>query len=384
MRVVARWIRVRRYLIAAFPGIPLFLLSAGAVFIYLRYSAVIDERLHAGLFQNSQNVYGAPLVLNEGDTLTEPELAALLHTARLNQSGNRPGTFQISGKTVDIRPFEGPPARVIFGDKQRISRIEVAGREARSVSLGYPLLANLSAGREKRRMVTFDEIPPVLVHAVVSAEDKRFFHHSGLDVPRIAKAAWVDFRDARKEQGASTLTMQLVRGLWLQPEKRWKRKLAEAVMTVHLERKLSKQKIFEAYANQVYLGRQTAYNIHGFAEGARAIFGKDLRELTLPEAALLAGMVQRPSYFNPFRYPERARQRRDLVLALMHENGYITAPAYRAAVNAPLNVAARQERDDSFGAQYFLDLLNDELPRADRSGQTAGDDNAKNVYTTSI
>ena len=202
-------------------------------------------------------------------------------------------------------------------------------------------------------MVTFPELPLVLVNAVVSVEDRRFFHHRGLDLPRIAKAAYIDVREHRKEQGASTLTMQLVRGLWLQPEKRWNRKIAEAMMTVHLERTWSKEEIFTAYANLVFLGRQAAYNIHGFAAASQLFFDKELRNLSLPEAALLAGMVQRPSYFNPYRNPEHAKERRDVVLGLMRDNKYITMAEYAEATNAPLKVVRIRRTQRSIGCPVF-------------------------------
>ena len=132
--------------------------------------------------------------------------------------------------------------------------------------------------------------------------------------------------------------MQLVRGLWLEPDKLWMRKLAEALMTIHLEREWTKEKIFETYVNQVYLGRQAAYSVHGFGEASRLFFGKELRDISLPEAALMAGLVQRPSYFNPFRYPGRVKERRDLVLSMMLENNYITSAQYAAAVAEPVRV----------------------------------------------
>src|SRR5207249_3369110 len=118
---------------------------------------------------------------------------------------------------------------------------------------------------ERRRLVRFNDIPPGLVHAVISVEDKRFFAHSGFDPLRMMKAAWVDLRSGKKRQGASTLTMQLARSFWLEPEKRWKRKIEELIITLHMERKLTKQQIFEFYANQVYLGRRESFSIGGFA-----------------------------------------------------------------------------------------------------------------------
>jgi penicillin-binding protein 1B len=352
---------------------------------YHHYAKVTDELLQGGAFQRSVDIYASPLVLSNGDGFTLPELGVVLRQAGFTESSSRaPGTYRSENAWVDVFAAAGTksiPVRLTVRDK-RIVRVEVDGHDTKTWTAGYPLMASLTAGREKadrekRRMVKFQEIPPVLVHAVVSAEDKHFFQHSGLDLPRIAKAAYVDFREGRKEQGASTLTMQLVRGLWLQPDKKWKRKVAEAMMTIHLERKWSKEAIFETYANQVFLGRQAAYSIHGFSEGARVFFGKPLRDLSLPEAALLAGMVQRPSYFNPYRHPDRAAERRDLVLLLMKSNGYISDAAYRAAVKTPLAVAGFAERDDSYGEPYFLDLVTEEIQETDQT-----DDPARKVYTT--
>ena len=185
----------------------------------------------------------------------------------------------------------------------------------------------------------FSEIPRALVDAVVSVEDKHFFTHSGLDLLRMLKAAYVDLREARKQQGASTLSMQLARGLWLQPDKKWKRKFAEVLITMHLEHKLTKKQIFAFYCNQVYLGRQGTFSINGFGEAAHTYFDKDVSQLTLPEAALLAGLVQRPSYYNPFRYPDRARERRDMVLRLMRNNHRLTDSQYHAALETPVKLS---------------------------------------------
>jgi penicillin-binding protein 1B len=358
-------------------AIPLALIGIGATLAYRHYSALIDAQLEGGPFQDAANIYGAPFVISEGDSLSEAELANDLSLAGYTAgTGGKPRTFAESRDEVLAAPAEGGSAIVFFtGDK--VSRIAVNGATVKTWSAGAPLLTSLTASREKRHMVSFGEIPRELVDAVTAAEDKHFFKHRGLDMPRIVKAAYVDFRDHRKEQGASTLTMQLVRGLWLHPEKKWKRKVAEAIMTIHLERKWSKEKIFETYANEVYLGREAAYSIHGFAEGSRAFFGKPLSELTLPQAAMLAGMVQRPSYFNPFRNPDRTKERRDLVLYLMKANGFISADAYRDAVDAPLGVVAQEKDDDALGTSYFLDLVTDELQNSSNEKEPTPD-----VYTT--
>src|SRR5665213_1913547 len=362
-------------------SIPLlaFLIVAG--FYYHRYSSLIDAQLLDGPFSNSLNIYGAAGILNDGDALTAGDIEAELRLTGYGSANNgKPGTFHESSQGLDVIPLAGTggsPVRIVISADREILRIEINGRDVKTWTAGYPLLENLSPGREKRRMVTFHDLPPTLVNAVVSVEDKHFFHHSGLDLPRIVKAAWIDIREGRKEQGASTLTMQLVRGLWLHPGKRWKRKAAEAMMAIHLERKWSKEEIFTAYANLIFLGREQAYSIHGFAEASQLFFGKAPRGLTLPEAALLAGMVQRPSYFNPYRNPEHAKERRDVVLGLMLDNRYITASAYRKAIETPIALVRPADRNNPLAAPYFLDLVSDELRSIDQP-----EDGARSVYTT--
>ena len=289
----------------------------------------------------------------------------------------------VANNEVDVYPgprsYFRPDPAAIHWKKGTISKLIGLNshQDLEQYSLEPELISNFSGSeREMRRLVHFNDIPPVLVHAVVSAEDKRFFEHAGFDPLRIIKAAYVDLKEHRKEQGASTLTMQLARGLYLHPEKRWRRKFSELMITTILEQRLSKQQIFEVYSNQVYLGRYATYNVHGFGEAAEAYFGKNIRRLNLTEAALLAGMIQRPSYFDPFRYPDRAKARRNLVLRLMRDNRYITQEQYAAATAAPLGLAPR--RVDARDAPYFLALMNDELQRRLPSAASG----TYQVYTT--
>lgn len=347
----------------------------GSIF-YIRYARQIDRQIESGVFADSVNVYASPLYLSVGDVLSPEDLAFELGIAGYRRSEDgQPLTYRTRRGWVEIFPEDSAdPARVLLGGGG-VAHIESRNKELKEVRLASPLITMLSAKKEERLPVTFRQIPAVLVNAVLSAEDKRFFQHDGFDLPRIVKAAYEDLKDGRKEQGASTLTMQLVRGLWLNQKKRWMRKIAEALMTLHIERTWSKERIFETYANQVYLGRQADYSLHGFGEGARMFFGKKLADLTLPEAALLAGMVQRPSYFNPFRSPERAKERRNLVLALMRNNGYITQEQYERAVDEPVRVAGDSLNEAR--APWFLDLVNDELQR-----RRSNDDEIRSVYST--
>ncbi|MES1257395.1 MAG: transglycosylase domain-containing protein [Acidobacteriota bacterium] len=364
-------------------SVPLLAVIVLAGIVYAHYSSELDRQLRAGAFPESANIYAAPLVLNIGDVVPLAGLRSQLNLCGYRESGkSAPATFHISGNTLDVVPPRERgllAARILFGGKEQILRIAVDGRDAKTWVAGHPLMANLSnlsTGPEKRHFVTFRQIPSSLVQAVLSVEDKHFFEHQGIDLPRLAEAAWVDFRDQRKEQGASTLTMQLVRGLWLQPAKRWRRKIAEAMMTIHLERRWPKEEIFQTYANHVFLGKQGAYDIRGFAEAARMYFGEELRNLSVAQAALLAGMVQRPSYFNPYRHPERAKERRDLVLALMRTNGYIDQAQYAEAAAAPLRVIDQGQADELYGAPWVLDVVGSEMPRDESGGVT------KNIYTT--
>ncbi|MEJ7605871.1 MAG: biosynthetic peptidoglycan transglycosylase [Bryobacteraceae bacterium] len=230
----------------------------------------------------------------------------------------------------------------------------------RTVPYEPELITNLfDRTREKRRIVRFSDLPKVLVNAVVSVEDKRFFQHSGFDPLRIIKAAYIDLKAGRHAQGASTLSMQLARGFWLTPEKTVRRKLAETMITLHLEKKLSKEKIFEYYANNVDLGRRGSFAIRGFGEAAQSYFGTDVRDLNLAQAATLAGLIQRPSFTNPVRWPDRARSRRNRVLTLMRENGYIDDREY--AVASEQDVVVARSGSESTDAPYFVDLVNESL-----------------------
>ncbi len=264
-----------------------------------------------------------------------------------------------------------------------VDRKLAAGAFSRTIDIyadSPPLLVmNVSLqGRETRRIVPFSELPKPLVDAVVSVEDKRFFRHEGFDPLRMIKAAYVDLRDGRREQGASTLSMQLARSLLLVSDKKWGRKIAEFAIAMRLEQKLSKRQIFEYYCNQVYLGRLATYSLHGFGAAAHAYFDKDVRDLTLPEAATLAGLIQRPSYYHPWGNLDRLRDRRNLVLAQMLHAGCIGQEDYERAVSAPLKIAP--EKMDRAGAPYFVDLVADELRKKAGDSEAAGA--AQKVSTT--
>lgn len=357
---------VGRFLLAA-TALVLILGLGVFTYYYSRYSRLIDQKLRVGPFANTSKIFAAPRLVAVGDAMNIGDVVAELRRSGYSESrGNEIGYYHLRPDAIEV--FPGPDsyfdqeAGVIKFAGGKISGIVSLrdNTERTQYQLEPRLITNLSdRNREKRRLVKFDDIPKVLVNAVTSAEDKRFFQHAGFDPFRIIAAAYADLKSGRKEQGASTLSQQLARGLWLSPEKRWTRKLAELLITLQLEQKLSKDEIFEDYANQIYLGRHGSFSIHGFGEAAQAYFAKDLRQLTLPEAAALAGMIQRPGYFNPFKYPDRVRERRNIVLELMKQNGQISDREYAQAVETPLTIV--KGASQSVEAPYFVDLVNDAL-----------------------
>ncbi len=351
-------------------GAAVFLVTIGLLtftYYYVKYARLIDEKLSGGAFPNTAMLFAAPKVVAVGDQASGAEVVTQLKRAGYTESrGNRMGWYHVRSDAVEIFPgpdsyFDQEAGVIRFATGAVSQIISLRDNTERTQYLLEPeLITNLfDRKREKRRLVKFGDIPKVMVNAVVSAEDKRFFQHAGFDPIAIIRSAYVDVRQRRHAQGASTLTMQLARSLWLDQQKTWRRKAAETLITLHLEQKLTKEQIFEYYANEIDLGRRGSFAIRGFGEGAQAFFGKDLREITLPEAATLAGVIQQPSFTNPFRWPERARNRRNWVLSQMRENGYVGDRDYALAIESPL-VLARGAME-SLDAPYFVDLVNDDL-----------------------
>jgi penicillin-binding protein 1B len=361
------WRQILQWVAVASGAIVLATLVAFGV-VYHRVSKQVDERLAAGPFQNAVTYYAAPEVVSVGDAVSPAELAEALKRSGINSTASENSVVVNSAVPAEIQFAKGQISAIVDVNHRHVARYELPAQ----------LITNLSnQGRSKRLMVTYSDMPPALVHAIVSAEDKRFFAHSGFDVFRIGKAVYVDLRERRKEQGASTISMQLARNLWLARDKNWKRKMREALITFHLERKLSKQQILEDYCNAVYLGGQGTFSISGFGQAARTYFNKDIQQLNLTESAMLAGLIQRPSYLNPFRNPGRVLERRNIVLALMRENKYITKAEYENAVAAPLGL--HPGATDLSETQYFLDIASDEAARKLEDRQPAG---SAEVYTT--
>ncbi len=228
---------------------------------------------------------------------------------------------------------------------------------------------------EKRSMVPLSEIPVDLQNAVVAMEDREFFEHAGLSFRGIFRAALHDLIHVSAKQGASTLTQQLSRGVFLSQEKKIIRKIREIILAVQIEHQFSKQEILQLYLNQMYLGR----GAYGVKSAAKRYFNKELSELTTGEAAIIVGLVPAPERYNPFTNPERSRQRRDLVLSVMKEQGYITQEEYEAAKQEPM--PTRQTITEEYKpGLYFIEHIRRMLE--EKYGTETVWKGGLNIYTT--
>ncbi len=376
--------RVGRFLVlTCIVCIVLFAIVFGIA--YHHYQGVVDERLaHGPLFASVAQIFAAPQEVRPGQRLAAASIAASLRRAGYN--GNPLlGTFELRGNKVLIKPgpqsFHSTDGATITSVNDQVQSITAEnGVALGSYQLEPQLITALSEdkNRTKRRLVTYQDIPPRLVQAVVAIEDHRFFEHSGVNYVRLAKCVIADTFTHQRECGGSTLTMQLARGFFLTPARTKKRKLEEIMITYQLESRFNKQQIFEMYANQINLGQRGSFAVNGFGEAAQAFFGKDLRQLDTAECAMLAGIVNRPNKLNPYRHPDAAIARRNLVLDQMVETGALTSAEGQRAKAEPIHLAPSNV--DASEAPYFVDLVHDQIVQ--RVGDQELTHDSLRIYTS--
>ena len=331
---------------------------------YKYYSRIIDARLASGYLTSRPGLYAAPRTLRAGQKLTRADLVVALRRAGYVKSEGSniwSGSFRESDAAIEIRPNASQTrstiVKISFDDDKKISEVTEDAISIDSFTLEPEVISNDLLSKEgKREAVRFSEIPPVLVHAILATEDHRFFQHAGLDVFGIARALLRNAGEDRLGQGGSTITQQLVKNTYLSPERTLRRKFAEAMLSYALERRLSKEDIFALYCNEVYLGQRDAVAVRGVEEAARVYFGKELKDLSLSEAATIAGMIQGPMRFSPTQHAEAAQARRNLVLGAMTRDGWIAAEQARATSSEPVLVTPSSPSDNSL-APYFVDYV---------------------------
>jgi penicillin-binding protein 1B len=360
-------------------------------YLYVSYGRMIDARLHGERDRAIPRVFARPLSLQAGQSLSQTELVARLNDVGYAQRTRveQTGEFAVDRNTVVILSrsgdHAGKPVTITFPEPpvarkrgvapplppQRIVRIQGGTRTLDRVTLDAPLLTALLSGpREKRRRVALDTIPARMRDAVLAIEDRRFYYHPGVDPIRVVGAMLTNvFGDRPYLVGGSTITQQLARNFFLTEQmaveqqtrqRSWRRKVLEQFMSVILETKATKDEILELYLNDVYLGHRGSFALHGVAEASKMYFGKDVRNLTLAESALIAGIIQSPFNHSPFNNLERATDRRNVVLNAMADGGYITPDAAERAKQEPITVAARAVDNE---APYFVDYIGDVLDR---------------------
>ncbi len=354
-------------------------------YFWFDFSSRIDQKLLSGeVFTPSAGVYSAPKTLKTGEALTIPELVEYLKSAgyieRNNQADASRSRYVVEGDIVGIEPgmtgtVDGkkifPSLTVKFSkDLKTVAAIgdRDANTQVNEVKLEPKILSSIAAeGDGRRKTVTFNDLPPHLVKAITNTEDRAFFEHYGVNVRGIARALWRRYEgddgSPLANQGGSSITQQLVKNLLLTREQTIERKVTEAYMSLILETRLSKQEIFTLYANQIYLGQQSGVSIYGVGEAANAYFGKDVSQLTVPEAAFLAGIIRSPNRYNPYKNPDRVKERRNQVLESMTKTGEITPEQFAEYRDLPIELKQVTNSKDLQGMPYFSQYAIEELPK---------------------
>ncbi|TDL97666.1 penicillin-binding protein 1B [Stutzerimonas stutzeri ATCC 17588 = LMG 11199] len=338
--------------------------------IYL--DAVVQEKFSGKRWTIPAKVYARPLELFVGQKLAKTDFLAELDALgyRREKAVSGPGGASVAGNDIELHTrgfqfYEGAEQsqrlRVRFsGDF--VAGLSAANGGSLPVARLEPVLIGglYPAHNEDRILIKLDQVPPYLVETLVAVEDREFFNHFGVSPKSIARAVWVNLTAGQVRQGGSTLTQQLVKNFYLTNERSLSRKATEAMMAVLLELHYDKEEILEAYLNEVFLGQDGRRAIHGFGLASQYFFGQPLVELKLPQVALLVGMVKGPTYYNPRRNPERALERRNLVLDLLAEQQVVSAEDIAKAKQAPLGVTQRGSMADS-SYPAFLDLVKRQL-----------------------
>lgn len=366
--------------------------TAGVFYVWNLNQSVVAQ-FEGNRFTIPSAVFSSPTELRVGGGGDRDRLVALLRELDYVPSADaqvRTGEYRLDGSGLLLSTYgfvlskdRGQAARRLRIDFDRGAITAIVDREsgARLNRLQLePLLLGRFYGpnRETRKLVSFHDVSDRFVPALLAAEDSRFFEHPGIDILGVGRALWTNLRHGGVRQGGSTITQQLVKNLWLTPERTYQRKFNEAMIALLLERNYGKSEILEAYANVIYLGQRGSVSIIGVGQASRHYFGKEPEDLTWAESATLAGLIRAPAHYNPFRHPERSKARRDGVLNQLHSLGFLDAETLNEAKAESFR--SEPPTETARHAPYFVDYLSRTLTAEhdEEELQTAG----LNVYST--
>lgn len=353
----------------------LLLLFSLVAVVYLAYlDQIVTPKFAGKRWAVPARIYGRAMELYPGAPIGQEQfLDELQRLGYRNIAGsNRSGTWSQNGGQILVRTrdFEfwdgtqtGSNLALNFSGGRLVSMQDISGAERALVRMEAPEIGSIyPTHNEDRVLVKYSDLPKMLVRALVEVEDRDFFTHHGVDPKAILRATWANLTAGRLVQGGSTLTQQLVKNFYLTSERTLYRKANEALMALLLDARNPKEDILEAYANEIYLGQDGNRAIHGFGLASHFYFNRPLNELDLPRVALLAALVRGPSYYDPRRHPNRAKERRNLVLEILQQRGVISDKLKQAAVNADLGITAKG--NNTRGRYHaFLDLIRRQLRR---------------------
>lgn len=345
--------------------------------IYMKHlDGVVQVKFAGKLWSVPAHVYARPLELFPGAKVPQKQLIHEIRELgyRAVDQVSSPGTYSLSDKnglSLHTRGFAfwdgaepGRTLHISFNTKGVQSIRDDQGSELPLVRLEPVQIGSINTAlQEDRVLLRYEELPKGLVAGLLASEDRDFFKHHGVSPKGISRALMANLRAGRRVQGGSTLTQQLVKNFFLTSEKSLKRKINEALMALLVDYRYSKEEILQAYVNEIYLGQDGQRAIHGFGLAARYFFNQPLKELSLKDQALLIALIRGPSYYNPVRNPERALERRNLILGLMADSGVIDQTQAETLQKAPLGL--KISRNTTGGNKYpsFMDLVTRQLGR---------------------
>lgn len=366
----------------------LMVLLLSAYFAYLVVE--VKQRFSTRKWSVPSRVFSAAVPVYPGQSIPFSQLKQMLENRRYRESGREPllaGEFKTGqGRlTVQLREFQFPghsfPAQRVQFEFRQNSLWKMTGAQGDLPFLELePIeIARLfGPTRESRLLINIKQAPASLVDGILAIEDHRFYQHGGVDWWGIARALWADLMAGRVVQGGSTITQQLVKNYFLEPERSIKRKLQELCMALVLEALYKKREILEMYMNEIYLGQRGSVAIHGMGEAAKYFFGRNVEDLTLAESATLAGIIRAPNNTSPFNQPEACRERRNTVLKRMLDLGKIDAQDYEKARWEPLGLAGNTLAMSA--GPYFVDYVRRQLQ--DLYAPEVLESEGLNIYTT--